>query len=143
MRARQLALGAGVGMAILTFTVTACGAAEPVASGSGFELEDGDTRVYAAYRQTSSVTRKPIELRSGSQHVRDRADCIGKGEIRVSVFGSEVAVPCRDESAPGGYVALSRQQPIPTARETQAVVHAPEGAVWSLAIDVGSGPVTS
>jgi hypothetical protein len=132
--------GAGI-VAALLLVLTACGAQEPVADGKGFQLQSGDTRAYAAYRQTSSDSRHTVRLRAGTQHVRVRTDCIGKGEITVKVFGGSIGSPCHGSSAPGGSISMTKLHAMSTAGSTEVVVHVRKGVVWSAAVDVGPGKI--
>ena len=128
-------------VAVLTFTLTACGAAKPVAGDQGFRLGSDDTRAYGAYRQTSSVVRETLRLEAGTRHVKVRMDCLGSGEITVGVFAGQASAPCTHDSHPLGFIGLSRDRAIPRSGTYALVVHASKDAVWSVAVDVGPGPV--
>lgn len=131
-----------VGVAVaLALTLTACGGAEPVANAEGFHLSANDIRVYDAYQQDSSVVRKAIRLPAGMQHVRVRIDCIGQGDLDVDVFGGSVRAPCSDESQPGGFIGMTRPSSTTEAESSRLVVRAPKDAVWSVAVDTGSGRI--
>ena len=128
-------------IAVAAFALTACGAAEPVGDARGFHLASGDTRAYGAYRQTSPVARGTIAFAAGSRHVRVRMDCIGTGEIGVAVFGGRVTAPCSEDSQPAGFISLTKQRAVTAAGTSAVVVHVSKDAVWSVAVDVGPGPV--
>ena len=137
---------AAAALAVVLLAPTGCGAEEPVSKREGFtRADDGDLpgethRVFESYRQSSRTSTTTVRLPTGTREVRVRMDCVApRGEIKVSVLDGEVGSPCGDVSEPGGYIALTEPRPLDRATPTKVVVRAPREAVWSVAVDAGSG----
>lgn len=124
---------------LLLLALNSCGDSSPVAKSDGFKKDVNDTRTFDRYGQTEQRLSHVVSYPIGTQHVRVRTDCIGKGEIRVSVFGGAIGSPCGDKSSPGGYIGMSKSRPLRKVGSTRVRVRAPEGSQWSVAVDFGPG----
>jgi hypothetical protein len=124
----------------LAFVVSSCGGSEPVSGGSGFHVQSNDTRVFDVYRDTHDVSHHTVRLPTGTRHVQVWMDCVGRGDISISVFDGVVGSPCGDSSSPS-LVGMTKAKGLLHAEATKVVVRAPKGSTWSIAVDAGAGKI--
>jgi hypothetical protein len=123
-------------------TVTAIGALA-VTSGCSdatpakdFKVARGAIQTVAVYDQTARTFSHRVRLQTPTRHWYLRADCVGKGNITISISGQgEGTVPCHTESQKAtGYIGVSKPGQTPV-NAFVVQVRAPKDSRWSAAVD--------
>ena len=140
---RGRVIGAVVGVAALvaggTSVVVAHADEQPVDEDPGFRRSVGETRVFEAYRRSSTSAAATARVPAGTRHLRVRMDCIGTGEISVHVDALTAAVPCQDRSDSRGAIDFTKQRASTRSSKARVRVVAPRGSHWSVVVEAGPG----
>jgi hypothetical protein len=114
-------------------TTSGCSGESPTTQ---FTLRQGTTRAVALYDQQGDADER-VRLRTPNRHYYLRMDCIGEGDIEVAIEGqASGGAPCGPESSgPSGFVGLAGPRSAATT-DFEVMIDAPEGAHWSVAVDV-------